>query len=133
MSEEKKPVPTEKPVFTECRGGLEFFVSIPKDLKGKWIEKVPHSYNNSKKCYVFSMRDLSTVETNLGLQPGASKLRDPKRNFKITFEATVFEEKGFEAINEFLSEHGFTWKGQTRRFVGELSQLDAVKEKIVKE
>ena len=127
-----KEAENETPVFKECRGGKQFFVTIPNNLRGKWMDALAPAYNQGKKAYVFSMTQISDVEKGLGLATGESGLRDPTKYFHVTFDGEFYSEAGFDALKEYLADKGFTWRQQYKRFEGSLSNLEAVKDKVAK-
>lgn len=125
-------VENAKPVFKECSGGKQFFVTIPQDKRGKWMDEFNPAYNQGHKSYVFRTKDIRGVEIGLGLNEGESGIRDPGKYFSIVLEGEIKDESGFEALKESMKAKGFTWKSQTRQFVGPVSGYDSIKDKLAK-
>jgi len=123
---------TVAPVFSLCSGGLEFFVTIPSSLQGKWIAKLNGNYNQGKKSYTFLLTHLSEVEKELKLVPGASGLKDPRLHYSVVLRGSVFGADGLAEMKKVLEPLGFVYKRQTHTFEGPLENAPKLQALIQK-
>jgi len=106
------------PVFTPAAGGLQFYVTIPKDRSSeKWIKKLGGTYFQRLKAYTFLRSDITEVEKELGVVPGTSGIRDPRNHHAVVLNGLVYAETRKEA-GEKLAEHGFVWNKARGCFEG---------------
>lgn len=136
MAEEATATKTSKPkitqpIFTRAAGGLEVYVQLPEEHRGKkWIKDLNGTYFQRKNAYVFDLNDIAAIEENLGLEAGASGILDPSSHYTVQLTGTV---KGadFKALVASLEAAGVSWNKAQKRFEGPTSAQAAIAAHLV--
>jgi hypothetical protein len=123
---EEQTIDNHVPVFTPAAGGLQFYVTIPKERSHeKWIKKLGGTYFQRLKAYTFLRSDIAEVEKELGVVPGTSGIRDPRNHHTVVLTGMVYAETRKEATTK-LAEHGFTWNKARGCFEGSIDAYDKI-------
>ena len=129
-AEKSEEIPTV-PTFELAPGGIQMFVTIPKDQVGKWVKKLGAPFNQRKKAYTFLTEQIELVEQYLGLEKGSSGIKDPKHHYAIELHGTVHGDS-FADLKKTLEENGVTWSKQKNCFVGATKSYEVISKNFVK-